>query len=157
MTTVYTRPILKSLMQGSRIAFIRQMRHMTQEELGQAIGLRGDNTRRLICRHEKHNRSPKEPKLTLMAEAMRVNKNLIKEYDFKSPEDLYYVLLWTEELFKDFTITGSKLPFDSNDTQRCLAKRCKEWKKMQRKYRSNEISYEEYWDWKMRQGDADYE
>lgn len=111
MTTVYTRPILKSLMQGSRIAFIRQMRHMTQEELGQAIGLKGDNTRRLICRHEKHNRSPKEP----------------------------------------------KLPFDSNDTQRCLAKRCKEWKKMQRKYRNNEISYEEYWDWKMKQGDADYE
>jgi len=67
--------------------------------------------------------------------------------------------VYTRPILKSLmlTITGSKLPFDSNDTQRCLAKRCKEWKKMQRKYRNNEISYEEYWDWKMRQGDADYE
>ena len=68
---------------------------------------------------------------------MRVNKNLIKEYDFKSPEDLYYMLLWTEELFPDFSIAGSKLLLSPNETQKFLSEHCREWGKMRRKYQNS--------------------
>ena len=49
-------PKLKGLSCGSRIAFIRQLRGMTQQELGLAIGLENDKIRNRICRYEKSRR-----------------------------------------------------------------------------------------------------
>ena len=38
MPVFYTKPVLRDLSQGARIAYVRQFRHMTQEELGKMIG-----------------------------------------------------------------------------------------------------------------------
>ena len=37
MPVFYTKPVLRDLSQGARIAYVRQFRHMTQEELGEKI------------------------------------------------------------------------------------------------------------------------
>lgn len=46
MRLIYTKPKLKDLSQGSRIAFIRQFRLMTQDDVSDKLGLTGECKRR---------------------------------------------------------------------------------------------------------------
>ena len=41
MRYLYLKPKLKDLTQGSRIAFVRQFRRLTQDEVSQKLGLSG--------------------------------------------------------------------------------------------------------------------
>lgn len=46
MRVLYSKPELKDLSQGSRIAFIRQFRYMNQDEVSDKLGLTGECKRR---------------------------------------------------------------------------------------------------------------
>ena len=46
MQYIYLKPQLKNLSQGERIAFVRQFRKMTQDEVSDKLGLDGENKRR---------------------------------------------------------------------------------------------------------------
>ncbi len=48
MRLIYTKPILKDLSQGSRIAFVRQFRLMTQDEVSDKLGITGECKRNCI-------------------------------------------------------------------------------------------------------------
>mgnify|MGYP004457922243 CR=1 FL=1 len=48
MRLIYTKPKLKDLSQGSRIAFVRQFRFLTQDDVSDKLGLTGDCKRRTI-------------------------------------------------------------------------------------------------------------
>jgi len=52
MRLMYLKPRLKDLSQGSRIAFIRQFRQLTQEELADKLKLKGERKRRVITNYE---------------------------------------------------------------------------------------------------------
>lgn len=41
MKLMYSRPILRDLSQGSRIAFVRQLRLKSQDEVSDKLGLTG--------------------------------------------------------------------------------------------------------------------
>ena len=46
MRLLYMKPKLVDLSQGSRIAFVRQFRHMTQDEVSDRLGVTGECKRR---------------------------------------------------------------------------------------------------------------
>lgn len=57
---LYTKPKLLNLSQGARIAFIRQFRLMSQDDVSDKLGLTGECKRRTMTRYEKGNRNPKD-------------------------------------------------------------------------------------------------
>ena len=52
MRLTYLKPVLKELSQGARIAFSREFRHLTQDDVAEKIGLNSKARRRTITRYE---------------------------------------------------------------------------------------------------------
>lgn len=107
MWLIYTRPKLKDLSQGSRIAFVRQFRFLTQDDVSDKLGLTGDCKRRTMTRYERGDRNPKDERLTEIANILNVSFNSIKKYDYNKPIDLIYTLMWLEELIPNYYINFS--------------------------------------------------
>ena len=77
MRILYTKPELVDLSQGSRIAFARQFRFMTQDDVSDKLGLTGECKRRTITRYEKGNRNPKDDRTSKIAKILdHVSKEL---------------------------------------------------------------------------------
>lgn len=57
---MYSRPILRDLSQGARIAFVRQFRGKAQDEIAGLLGAIGECRRITMTRYEKRGRNPKE-------------------------------------------------------------------------------------------------
>ena len=104
MRYVYLKPELKDLSQGSRIAFAREFRYMTQDNVSDKLGLTGECKRRSMARYERGDRVPKEERLQEIANILNVNVKCLKEYDFRNEEDMIYILLWMEELYPRMNI-----------------------------------------------------
>ena len=110
MRLLYTKPRLNDLSQGSRIAFARQFRTMSQDEVSDILGLTGEYKRRTMTRYEKGDRNPKLKRLEEISSILKVNINSLKEYDFNNPIDVVYIFMWMEELIPNYVIDVSKVP-----------------------------------------------
>ncbi|MDD7151314.1 MAG: helix-turn-helix transcriptional regulator [Clostridium sp.] len=149
MRILYTKPELVDLSQGSRIAFARQFRFMTQDDVSDKLGLTGECKRRTMTRYEKGNRNPKDDRTSKIAKILDININAIKKYDYKEPIDLLYTLMWLEELIPKYQIDISKVP-NINDENIVMFKQfINEWNVMREKRNKREITYEEYIEWKL--------
>ena len=149
MQILYTKPELVDLSQGSRIAFARQFRFMTQDDVSDKLGLTGECKRRTMTRYEKGNRNPKDDRTSEIAKILDININAIKKYDYKEPIDLLYTLMWLEELIPKYQIDISKVP-NINDENIVMFKQfINEWNVMREKRKKREITYEEYIEWKL--------
>ena len=149
MRILYTKPELVDLSQGSRIAFARQFRFMTQDDVSDKLGLTGKCKRRTMTRYEKGNRNPKDDRTSEIAKILDININAIKKYDYKEPIDLLYTLMWLEELIPKYQIDISKVP-NINDENIVMFKQfINEWNIMREKRNKREITYEEYIEWKL--------
>jgi len=149
MRLVYTKPKLKDLSQGSRIAFVRQFRMFTQDDVSDKLGLTGECKRRTMTRYETGERSPKIERLKEIAEILNVSINSIKFYDYKDPLDIIYTLMWLEELLPNYIVDLYNVP-NVNEDNILLLKRCiTEWNYMKLKRTKREISYEDYIEWKL--------
>lgn len=60
MRLIYTKPKLRDLSQESRIAFVRQFRHMSPNDLSDKLGISSECKRRTMTRYEKGERNSKE-------------------------------------------------------------------------------------------------
>ncbi|MFV0250092.1 MAG: helix-turn-helix domain-containing protein [Bacilli bacterium] len=80
MRLIYTKPKLRDLSQGSRIAYVRQFRLMSQDDISNKLGLTGECKRRTMTRYEKGNRNPKEERTLEISKILNVNMNSIKKY-----------------------------------------------------------------------------
>ncbi len=80
--------LIENLSQGARIAFARQFRGLTQDEVSDKLGLTGESKRRTMARYERGDRNPKEDRLLEIANILNVNVNCIKEYNFNNNEDI---------------------------------------------------------------------
>ena len=76
MQYIYLKPQLQNLSQGERIAFVRQFRRMTQDEVSDKLGLDGENKRRSMARYESGDRKPKENRLLEIANILKVNPKI---------------------------------------------------------------------------------
>lgn len=149
MRLIYTKPLLKDLSQGSRIAFVRQFRLMTQDEVSDKLGLTGECKRRTMTRYEKGNRNPKNDRTMEIAQILNVNIASIKKYDYKNVEDIIYTLMWLEELLPNYHIDLSDVSSVKNNTILELKMFLDEWNIMRNKRMKREISYNDYIDWKL--------
>ena len=149
MRLIYSRPILDDLSQGSRIAFARQFRFMSQDELSDKLGITGENKRRTMTRYEKGQRNPKEDRTKIIAEILNINYNAIKKYDYRNPMDIVYTLIWLEELIPNYSIELASTKNLSNADVLKIQIAIDKWNKMKSKRDKREISYKEYTNWKL--------
>lgn len=150
MRLTYTKPKLKDLSQGSRIAFARQFRIMTQNDVSDKLGLTGECKRRTMTRYEKGERNPKNERLEEIANILNINSNAIKKYDYKSVEDIIFTLMWLEELLPNYQIDFSNITNTSEENIMILKKWQAEWEVKKKKRSKRELSYEEYIEWKLK-------
>ena len=149
MRYVYLKPELNNLSQGSRIAFVREFRYMTQDNVSDKLGLTGECKRRSMARYERGDRVPKKERLQEIANILNVNVRCLKEYDFKNEEDMIYILLWMEELYPRMNIDlglSESLPKESDIK---LKRFFEEWNAMKEKRVDLELSYDDYVEWKL--------
>ena len=139
---IYSIPILDNLSQGSRIAYIRQFRNLSQDDVSDSLGLTGESKRRTVTRYEKGERVPKEERLKELSKILLTNINMIKVYDFKSESDLAYLLLWLE-------IKYPKLRIDIDAKSERFNKFLEAWNEIRLKYQSGKIKLEDYIEWKI--------
>ena len=149
MRLLYTKPELKDLSQGSRIAFVRQFRLMTQDEVSDKLGLTGECKRRTMTRYEKGERNPKDDRTYELSKILKVNYNAIKKYDLKDQSDILYTLMWLEELLPRYQIDLSRIPSINDDNIIKFKEFINEWEEMRTKRFKREISYEQYVEWKL--------
>lgn len=149
MRIMYMKPELNDLSQGSRIAFARQFRFMSQDEVSDKLGLTGECKRRTMTRYERGNRNPKDKRLMEIANILNINVNSIREYDFRKPIDLFYILMWMEEIIPKYQIDLSKIPNINEENIIFFKKFMDDWDMMREKRNKQEISYEEYIEWKL--------
>ena len=145
MRIIYSKPSLKNLSQGERISYIRQLRMMSQDEVSDKLGLKGECKRRTMTRYERGDRNPKQYRLKELSNILQVNINLIKQYDFKKIIDIIYFILWLEELIPNIQIEFEETNLNRNEELKLFFE---QWKKMKLKRRKKEISYFQYTDWK---------
>ncbi len=93
MQILYTKPVLRDLSQGSRIAFARQFRTMSQDEVSDILGLTGECKRRIMTKYEKGDRNPKLKRLEEISSMFKVNINSLKEYSFNNLIDVVYIFM----------------------------------------------------------------
>lgn len=149
MRVLYTKPVLKDLSQGSRIAFARQFRRVSQDYVSDNLGLTGECKRRTMTRYEKGERNPKDDRTLEISKILNVNFNSIKKYDFNNPIDLIYIFLWLEELIPNYQIDLSIIQNVKNKDVLTYKSFIDEWNVMRKKRKYREISYEEYIEWKL--------
>lgn len=75
MLSLHSKPILRDMSQGSRIAFARQFRGKTQHDVATELGISGKCKRRTMTRYEKGNRNPKEDRTKEIAKILNINYN----------------------------------------------------------------------------------
>ena len=149
MRLLYTKPELEDLSQGSRISFARQFRLMTQDEVSDKLGLTGECKRRTMTRYEKGDRNPKDDRAMEISKILNVSFNAIKKYDFKETIDIFYVMMWLEELIPHYQIDISKVPKVNQDNINQIKQFLDEWELMGNKRLKREITYAEYIEWKL--------
>lgn len=149
MRLLYVKPELRDLSQGSRIAFVRELRHLSQDKISEHLGLTGECKRRTMTRYEKGDRNPKDDRVKDIAKFLKVNFNSLKKYDYKNPEDLIYLFFWLEEYIPNYRLDLSQAKNINKPEIRLLINSLQEWKKQKIKREKHEISYEEYLNWKL--------
>ena len=147
---LYVRiPDLVSLSWGSRVAYARQYRGLSQQKLGEAIGLKNEKVRNRVCRYEKGGRIPKTDRIIRIAEILNVSEGMLRNYDFRNPTDFIYQTLWLEELFPELDVIlhkGNPLKYE---TCEYFSLFYKEWIKKRKQLQENMISKHDYIEWKL--------
>ena len=158
---------------GDRIKRARNLRGMTQKELGIAIGFEEKSADIRIAQYESNTRTPKEELLHKIAEVLNVNYRSLYEPTLYAAEDVMYTLFELDEhypgtrLYEVTDTTDPDLPekhMAVSFRYRLLDEFLKEWqlrKKQLRKkqlrekqlrekqLREGEITKEEYLEWKL--------
>lgn len=149
MNKIYLRPIMKDLSQGSRLSYVRQYRHLYQEDVAKKLGLSGERCERTIQNYERNARVPKQDRLEELANIYNVNVNAIREYDFKKNIDVVYILMWLEEQWDSYYIDliKNKYIFNNNTTE--MIELYNEWMEMREKKSAGEITPDDYLEWKL--------
>lgn len=149
MRYVYLKPELKDLSQGSRIAFVREFRYLTQDNVSDKLGLTGECKRRSMARYERGDRVPKKERLQEIANILNVNVRCLKEYDFRNEEDMIYILLWMEEMYPRMNIDLGLSETIPKESENKLKRFFEEWNMMKEKRANLELSYDDYVEWKL--------
>ena len=128
---------------GDRIKRARNLRGMTQKELGIAIGFEEKSADIRIAQYESNTRTPKEDLLRKIAEVLDVNYRSLYELDEHYPGTRLYEV--TDTTDPDLPEKHMAVSF----RYRLLDEFLKEWQLRKKQLREGEITKEEYLEWKL--------
>ena len=89
------------------------------------------------------------PKAILLITFIKLLLPSIKPYDYTNPNDLIYINIWMEELIPGYKMDINTLNNVWFDSVTYLKYYTKSWKAMNQKLNNNEISLNDYIEWKL--------
>lgn len=143
---------------GDRIKRIRNVRGLTQKELGFAIGFDDKTADVRVAQYESGTRTPKEDMLKKIAAALDVNYRAIYEPTLYAAEDVMYTLFELDEHYNGMQIYDVTDNSDLNYPEEhkaisfnnhLLDDFLKEWQLRKQELVEGKISREEYLEWKI--------
>lgn len=144
---------------GERIRFIRNLRGMTQKYLGTLVGFPAKTADIRMAQYEAGTRTPKADLTKALADVLDVSPMALNVPDIDSYFGLMHTLFALEDLYglKTNIADGEvTLRFDaSNMADRSLTEMVIAWAEQAAKYKSGEISKEEYDKWRYRFSEFD--
>ncbi len=138
---------------GERIRFFRNLKGMTQKQLGVSAGFSEKTADIRMAQYESGTRSPKSDLTETLANILDVSENALKVPDIDSYVGVMHTLFAMEDLY------GLKI--DKLDDEICIRlnkntganyvsmlERFSQWQEMAEKCRNREISKVEYDNWR---------
>lgn len=139
---------------GERIRFIRNLRGMTQKYLGTLVGFPEKTADIRIAQYESGTRTPKDDLTKALADVLDVSPLALSVPDIDSQLGLMHTLFALEDLYglKTNIADGEvTLHFDvSNISDPSFFEMVIAWAEQAAKYKSGEISKEDYDKWRYR-------
>jgi transcriptional regulator with XRE-family HTH domain len=140
---------------GERIKRMRNLRKMTQKQLGIMIGFAPNTADVRIAQYETGKRTPKEKYVEAIASLLRIEKTALTVPDIDTYLGLYQTLFTLEDLhgIKIKDIDGEKcLTVDiydrTNSSPANISAFFTDWYKKAEKLKSGEITQDQYDDWR---------
>ena len=140
---------------GERIRFIRNLRGMTQKWLGQAVGFPQKTADVRMAQYESGSRTPKEDLVQALAYVLEVSPLALSIPDIDSDLGFIHTMFAIEDIHGvraekqgdevHIVFDGSKRTMDES-----VFKMLSAWAEQAEKFRSGEISKEEYDRWRYR-------
>ena len=127
---------------GDRIKRIRNLRGLTQKELGAAVGFDEKTADVRIAQYESGTRTPKEDMLRSISEALDVNYRSLYEPSLYAVEDVMYTLFELDEHYNLEIQGDDRFSIDFNN--RLANDFLKEWQLRKQELADGEITKEEY-------------
>lgn len=130
---------------GEKIKRYRKMRHLTQDELGERVGVTGN----AIRNYEHDFRSPNAEQLEKIADALEVPASALEEYKLETVRDAMEALFRLEDAYglapaPDGTLTIHPRSKGSHK----LSQAIKNWNRIKEQVASGEMSEDTYELWK---------
>lgn len=138
---------------GERVHYFREMRGMTQKQLGIAAGLPEKSADVRMAQYETGNRTPKADLTAALALALQVSPQALRVPDIGSYTGLMHTLFALEDLYGlEVTELDGETVLRVNvrkgkDAARLHEMLC-EWEEISQKYASGTITKEEYNQWR---------
>ena len=134
---------------GDRIKRVRNIRGMTQRELGAAVGFDENSADVRIAQYESGTRTPKEAMLTKIAKVLEVNYRSLYEPTLYAAEDLMYTLFELDEHYKISLSEQDKKQIGISFDSKLLNDFMREWLLHKQELAEGTITKEEYQEWKL--------
>lgn len=138
---------------GERIRFIRNLRGMTQKWLGMAVGFPERTADIRMAQYESGTRTPKTDLTNSIAAALEVSPAALDIPNIENYNGIMHTLFALEDLygFRIDTLNDEvciRLDKDNGTEYITMLEMFTAWQKQAEKYRSGEISKEEYDNWR---------
>lgn len=146
---------------GERIRFFRTLRGMTQKYLGMLLGFPPSSADVRMAQYESEDRTPKADLTAQMAEALDVSPRAIAVPDIDSLDGLMHTLFALEDrrlihiLDADGLICLRAEIFEGGTQAADFEQRLRAWQEQSARYRTGEITKEEYDRWRYRYPEFD--
>lgn len=142
---------------GERLRFFRRKQHITQKDLGQAMGFPEKSSDIRVAQYESGVRFPKNPTIKGFAEVLGVSPRALNVPDIEDPEGVIHTFFALEDLYGLRVGKIGEHPFlfvDETQNQNAgeLHKRLLKWADIYLKFEAGEISKDEYDTWRYRFG-----
>ena len=138
---------------GDKIHRIRDFRGMTQKQLGMAVGFDEKSADVRIAQYESGTRTPKQPLVEKLAEALDVNPNFLSGEDILCAEGVIFTLFELDERFSieivDHQTADGITRKAINYNSQLIDSFLREWQQRKKDLADGKISKAEYMEWKL--------
>ncbi|MCM1990161.1 helix-turn-helix domain-containing protein [Oceanirhabdus seepicola] len=145
---------------GDKIKKIRVKRDMTQKELGLAIGFNDKTADVRMAQYESGTRVPKEAVIIKIAAVLKVNPDYLMAPTLTKTEEIIHTLIYLDE-YNQLKMQAEEYTTPEGENQKIINLSItavdyylEEWYDKKRALENNEITQEEYYEWKINWPDS---